>query len=95
MQTQQENMNQLGDMDLMQQGDLDQMGLNASRFDGENMIQAPMQVNAMNIEYAKTAKNIDVRRLKQVIWSLLCNLNVDKVKVLEALYLDARLYCSH
>jgi hypothetical protein len=88
-------MNQLGDMDLMQQGDLDQMGLNASRFDGENMIQAPMQVNAMNIEYAKTAKNIDVRRLKQVIWSLLCNLNVDKVKVLEALYLDARLYCSH
>ena len=36
-------------------------------------IQAPLQVNALNIEYAKTSKNIDVRRLKQVIWSLLCN----------------------
>jgi len=43
------------------------------RFEGENLIQVPLQVNALNIEYAKTSKNIDVRRLKQVIWSLLCN----------------------
>lgn len=42
------------------------------RLDGENLIQAPLQVNALNIEYAKTSKNIDVRKLKQVIWSLLC-----------------------
>lgn len=44
-----------------------------SRFDGENLIQAPLQVNALNIEYAKTSKNIDVRRLKQIIWSLISN----------------------
>lgn len=42
------------------------------RFDGTNLIDAPMQVNVLNIEYAKTSKNIDVRRLKQVIWQLLC-----------------------
>lgn len=81
LQSQQVNMDPLGEMELMQQGDLDHMALNTSRFDGENMIQAPQQVNALNIEYAKTAKNIDVRRLKQVIWGLLCNQNVDKVRV--------------
>ncbi len=54
---------------------------NMSRFDGDNLIQAPIMVNALNIEYAKTSKNIDVRRLKQIIWNLLCNTgNNDKVK---------------
>ncbi len=67
------------DMELMQQ---DELGINdISRFDGDNLIQAPLQVNALNIEYAKTSKNIDVRRLKQVIWSLLSN-NSDKVIIL-------------
>jgi len=41
-------------------------------FDGENLVEAPIQINAINLEYAKTAKNIDVRRLKQIIWALLC-----------------------
>lgn len=54
------------------------MNMNVSRFDGDNLIQAPMQVNALNIDYAKHSKNIDVRRLKQVIWSLLCD-DQDKV----------------
>ena len=45
------------------------------RFDGSNLIEAPLQVNVLNIEYAKTSKNIDVRRLKQVIWQLLCDTN--------------------
>lgn len=57
------------DMELMPQDEL----ANMSHFDGGNLIQAPMQVNSLNIEYAKTSKNIDVRRLKQVIWGLLCN----------------------
>lgn len=51
------------------------------RFDDGNLIEAPMQVNAISIEYAKTSKNIDVRRLKQQIWNLLTQ-NVDKVKIL-------------
>ena len=48
-------------------------------YDGDNLIQAPLQVNALNIEYSKTSKNIDVRRLKQVIWSLLTESD-EKVK---------------
>jgi hypothetical protein len=54
-----------GNLDSMQQ----------QRFDGSNLIEAPMQVNVLNIEYAKTSKNIDVRRLKQVIWQLVCESN--------------------
>ena len=67
------------DMEMINQGET---GLpnDMSRFDGENLIQVPLQVNALNIDYAKTSKNIDVRRLKQVIWSLLCNIS-DKVNV--------------
>lgn len=57
---------ELGNMDLQAQ----EMGT-LPVFDADNLIQAPLQVNALNIEYAKTSKNIDVRRLKQVIWSLL------------------------
>lgn len=48
-------------------------------FEADNLIEAPLQVNALNIEYAKTSKNIDVRRLKQVIWSLL--METDKVRL--------------
>lgn len=75
-------MNPMGhDLELMHQEDIGDLA-NTSRFDGENLVQAPMQVNALNIEYAKTAKNIDVRRLKQVIWNLLCNNeNMDKENI--------------
>jgi hypothetical protein len=47
-------------------------------FDGNNLIEAPLNVNPLNIEYSKTSKNINVRQLKHVIWSLLCS-NNDKV----------------
>ena len=60
-------------VDIMEHGHEEVGQLNTSRFDGENLIQAPVQVNALNIEYAKTSKNIDARRLKQVIWGLLTN----------------------
>lgn len=64
-------------IEMMPQGDMQ----NISAFDGGNLIQAPLQVNALNIEYAKTSKNIDVRRLKQVIWNLLSNKDVDKENI--------------
>jgi hypothetical protein len=57
------------------------------RFDGNNLIEAPLQVNVLNIEYAKTSKNIDVRRLKQVIWSLLCE---EQDKVTEIIFFMRR-----
>lgn len=50
-------------------------------FDDNNLVEAPVQINAINLEYAKTAKNIDVRRLKQIIWSMLCDETEDKVNI--------------
>ena len=55
--------------------------MDMQRFDGSNLIEAPLQVNVLNIEYAKTSKNIDVRRLKQVIWQLLCESHLEEDKV--------------
>lgn len=55
-------------------------------FDGDNLIEAPIQINAINLEYAKTAKNIDVRRLKQIIWTLLCQEDEDKVASFSLLF---------
>ena len=60
------------DIDMNMDGFAANGGHLEQRFDGSNLIEAPMQVNVLNIEYAKTSKNIDVRRLKQVIWQLLC-----------------------
>lgn len=56
----------------------DNLTAEMQQFDADNLVEAPLQVNAINIEYAKTSKNIDVRRLKQVIWALLREDN-DKV----------------
>jgi hypothetical protein len=71
---------------MMNMMDMDQMPMHDDlnsyenmRLEGDHLVQAPLQVNALNIEYAKYAKNIDVRRLKQIIWSLLCAEH-DKVK---------------
>lgn len=62
-------------------------GLNGGHpivLDGDYLIKAPEQVNALNIEYSKTAKNIDAKKLKHTIWSLICtNSSVnDKVIVI-------------
>ena len=64
---------------MMPQSEINEDDLNALRFEGDNLVQAPLQVNALNIEYAKTSKHIDVRRLKQIIWSILCSEH-DKVR---------------
>ena len=49
--------------------------------DGDNLIEAPEQVNALSIEYAKKAKNIDAKKLKLAIWELVCVNSNDKVSV--------------
>jgi condensin complex subunit 2 len=49
--------------------------------DGDYLIKAPEQVNPLNIDYAKTAKSIDARRLKYVMWNLICSLSNDKVTI--------------
>jgi hypothetical protein len=46
-----------------------------ARFSGENLVAAPLQVNPLDIEYAKTSKNINTKKLKQVIWEQLCEIS--------------------
>ena len=64
----------VGDLPILH-SDINEMG----HFDGDNLVEAPLQVNVLNIQYAKTSKNIDVRRLKQTIWGLINN-QPDKVR---------------
>lgn len=51
-------------------------------FDGDNLVQAPEQVNALHIAYAKKAKNIDPKMLKREIWNLLCKHSASNEKVI-------------
>lgn len=48
---------------LIQQADLE--------FAGEHLIEQPYTVAQVNIPFAKTAKKMDVRKLKRVMWDLL------------------------
>ena len=48
--------------------------------DGDNLVKAPDQVNALYIQYAKKAKNIDAKRLKHDIWHLIGLNSNNKVK---------------
>jgi hypothetical protein len=47
-------------------------------FNEENLLPAPVQVKSLEIQYAKYAKNINVRHLKQVIWNLLLETQDDE-----------------
>jgi hypothetical protein len=48
-------------------------------FEGDNLVQAPLQVNPLNIEYARHSKHVDIRELKKVMWNLICS-GDDQVK---------------
>ena len=42
-------------------------------YNGEDMVEAPKMVDkaALQIGYAKTAKKVDMKRIKHVTWSIL------------------------
>jgi hypothetical protein len=56
--------------------------VNEMVLDGDNLIKAPDQVNALYIQYAKKAKNIDAKKLKHELWGLMCANSNDKVNVI-------------
>ena len=47
--------------------------LNQGDYAGEDLIEAPRMVDkaALQIGYAKTAKKVDMKRIKNVTWSIL------------------------
>ncbi|XP_044273327.1 condensin complex subunit 2 [Varanus komodoensis] len=46
-------------------------GRNVSTYSESNLVAEPQRVNKIDIQYAKTAKAMDMRRLKQAMWCLL------------------------
>uniref|UniRef100_S4RS32 Condensin complex subunit 2 n=1 Tax=Petromyzon marinus TaxID=7757 RepID=S4RS32_PETMA len=47
------------------------MNNNATPYGGDNLVAEPHKVNKIQLDYAKTAKKMDVKRLKQNIWNML------------------------
>ena len=41
-------------------------------FAGDNLVAQPNKVRVLDINYAKAAKRIDVKKLKSAMWRLLC-----------------------
>ncbi|KAM3830586.1 condensin complex subunit 2 [Vipera latastei] len=56
-----------------QDGELDGKvkGLQISTYGEANMVAEPQKVNKIDIQYAKTAKRMDMKKLKQSMWHLL------------------------
>ncbi|KAK7474320.1 hypothetical protein BaRGS_00034455 [Batillaria attramentaria] len=48
-------------------------GLNATSLTGDKLLSQPYKVAKIDISYAKTAKRVDVRKLKTAMWSLLAS----------------------
>ncbi|XP_058390523.1 condensin complex subunit 2 isoform X1 [Diceros bicornis minor] len=53
-------------------GDLPEaQGLDITTYGESNLVAEPQKVNKIEIQYAKTAKKMDMKKLKQSMWSLL------------------------
>ncbi|XP_043940147.1 condensin complex subunit 2 [Protopterus annectens] len=50
-------------------------GLNITTYGEENLIAEPQKVNKIVLNYAKTAKKMDMKRLKLTMWDLLRNMD--------------------
>ncbi|KAJ7305248.1 hypothetical protein JRQ81_011161 [Phrynocephalus forsythii] len=47
--------------------------LDITTYGESNLVAEPQKVNKIDVQYAKTAKKMDMRRLKQTMWALLTN----------------------
>jgi len=52
--------------------------LDGNAFTGDNLIAPPNKVRIVDINYAKAAKRIDVKKLKGAMWKMLCEDNQEK-----------------
>uniref|UniRef100_A0A0B6ZZN9 Condensin complex subunit 2 n=1 Tax=Arion vulgaris TaxID=1028688 RepID=A0A0B6ZZN9_9EUPU len=65
------NFQQLSQNSSSQQSGFLDSGLNGTIFTQDKLVAAPHKVERIDIKYAKTAKRVDVRKLKFTMWSLL------------------------
>ncbi|XP_023676463.1 condensin complex subunit 2 isoform X2 [Paramormyrops kingsleyae] len=56
---------------------------NISTYGGDNLVAEPQRVNKIEINYAKTAKKMDMKKLKTTMWSLLTNCQKDPEKLVK------------
>uniref|UniRef100_A0A670Z7W8 Condensin complex subunit 2 n=1 Tax=Pseudonaja textilis TaxID=8673 RepID=A0A670Z7W8_PSETE len=56
------------------------MGFNISTYGEANMVAEPQKVNKIDIQYAKTAKKMDMKRLKQSMWHLLTEVSKNQTE---------------
>lgn len=54
--------------------------LDGTMLTGDKLIEEPRKVAKLDIAYAKTAKKLDVKRLKKTIWNILTDSEEDKSK---------------
>ncbi|KAK3797698.1 hypothetical protein RRG08_054716 [Elysia crispata] len=57
--------------DLLGNSNLSESGLNGTSITQDKLVAAPHRVERIDIKYAKTAKQVDVKRLKSTLWNIL------------------------
>ncbi|KAM8973355.1 condensin complex subunit 2 isoform 2-T2 [Pelodytes ibericus] len=63
-----------GDFELPASAELPtENGINITRYSGNNLVAEPHKVNKIEINYARTAKKMDMKVLKSSMWGLLTN----------------------
>ncbi|CAG5135638.1 unnamed protein product [Candidula unifasciata] len=65
------NFQQASQNSLSQQSGFSESALNGTIYTQDKLVAAPHKVEKIDIRYAKTAKRVDVRKLKFTLWSLL------------------------
>uniref|UniRef100_A0A8C3S1C2 Condensin complex subunit 2 n=1 Tax=Chelydra serpentina TaxID=8475 RepID=A0A8C3S1C2_CHESE len=59
------------------------LGLDITTYGESNLVAEPQKVNKIEIHYAKTAKKMDMKRLKRTMWDLLTDVQKDQNEVAE------------
>jgi len=67
--------------DMFSQNSQNDVTKQMGQFTGNNLVTAPNMVNKIQINYARVAKKMDMRKLKSTMWTML---NLDETKVDEA-----------
>uniref|UniRef100_A0A674HX65 Condensin complex subunit 2 n=1 Tax=Terrapene triunguis TaxID=2587831 RepID=A0A674HX65_9SAUR len=55
------------------------LGVDITTYGESNLVAEPQKVNKIEIHYAKTAKKMDMKRLKRTMWDLLTDVQKDQV----------------
>ncbi|XP_053573799.1 condensin complex subunit 2 isoform X2 [Bombina bombina] len=62
--------------------------MNITSYGEDNLVAEPHKVNKIEIQYAKTAKKMDMKRLKTTMWSLLTNTKLGSTDTVEEVSKD-------